>query len=249
MAEVEILYRDEYLVAISKPAGLLTHKSAIDQWETDNAMHMVRNAIGQWVYPLHRLDKPTSGVLVFALNTEVAKKMTQVFMEGGISKTYVAVVRGYTDEEATIDYPLKKLWDKKTDPESAKHQPPQPAQTAYQRLATVELPYPVGRYQTARYSLLRVNPLTGRGRQIRRHMKHIFHPIVGDTSHGDRKHNRFFREQWECKRMLLHAYQLSFTHPYLEKPMSILAPLDEEFKRMLTLLQWEEVPILPEGMV
>ena len=243
MDKLEILYRDECLVAINKPAGLLTHKSAIASQEIHDAMKMTRDQIGQWVYPVHRLDKPTSGVLLFALDSETAKKLTQQFTEGSIQKSYIAVVRGYTEEHALIDYPLKKLWDKRTDPLSAKDQPAQPARTTYQRLATVELPYPVGRYETARYSLLNVQPLTGRGRQIRRHLKHIFHPIIGDKKHGDHRHNKFFLEQWECGRMLLHAYQLRFLHPHTRESMQICAPLRSTFSRILSLLTWGEISL------
>lgn len=188
---MDILYRDDTLVAVNKPAGLLVHRSAIDHHETRYALQIVRDQLGRRVYPVHRLDKPTSGILVFALDQDTARRMTKLFAEGAVEKTYLAVVRGYTDEAGTIDYALEEQLDRMTDNKALRDKPAQPAVTHYRRLGIAELPFAVGRYPTARYSLLRVSPKTGRKHQIRRHMKHIFHPVVGDTSHGDGRHNAF----------------------------------------------------------
>ena len=232
---LEILYQDEHLVAINKPAGLLVHRSMIDRHETQFALQLVRDQIGQRVYPFHRLDKPTSGVLVFALDSNSACQMTQAFSTREMEKEYLAVVRGYTVEKDLIDYPLKEELDKMADRQANQNKEAQPAITGYQRLATTELPYAVGRYPTARYSLIKVNPQTGRKHQIRRHMKHIFHPIVGDTTHGDGKHNQLFREAFDCHRLLLHAAKLSFSHPVSGEALSINAPLDDAFLRVTEL--------------
>lgn len=241
MKTLPILYQDRYLVAVNKPSGLLVHRSMIDRHETENAMRTLRDQLGQWVYPFHRLDKPTSGVLVFALDKDTARLMTQAFSEGKASKYYLAIVRGFTKELECIDYPLKDLWDKMTDRKAKRDKPERPAVTQYRRLATVELPHPVGRYSTARYSLIKAAPLTGRNRQIRRHMKHIFHPVVGDTTYGDGKQNDFFRKNFNCCRLLLHAKGLEFIHPYTEQPMHIQAPLDPTFGSLLEALQWDKV--------
>lgn len=210
---IEILYQDDDLVAVNKPAGLLVHRSAIDRHETRFLMQTVRDQLGRRVYPVHRLDKPTSGIVVMALNSETARLLTEQFAQGGVKKEYLAVVRGYTDERGVIDYPLKEKLDAMTDRKARRDKPTQEAITKYQRLATVELPYPVGRYQTARYSMLKVMPKTGRKHQIRRHMKHIFHPIVGDTTYGDGKQNEFFREHFHCCQLLLNAIAIEFNHP------------------------------------
>lgn len=235
---LEILYQDDYLVAINKPAGLLVHRSDIDKYETRFAVQLLRNQLGQPVYPLHRLDKPTEGVLVFGLSTEVAKRMMLVFMSDQLCKTYHAVVRGYTPETDVIDYPLREELDKMTDMKADQNKAPQTAITAYQRLATVELPFAVGRYATSRYSFLRLTPSTGRKHQIRRHLKHIFHPIVGDTTHGDGRQNLFFREQFACRQLLLAASGLRFPHPYREQIVTIEAPFSDEFSRILQALGW-----------
>lgn len=239
-SRVEFIYQDEYLVAINKPSGLLVHRSDIDRRETRFALQLVRDALGQRVYPLHRLDKPTSGVLLFALSEDVAREMMPQFAGSGVGKRYLAVVRGYTGESGLIDYPLREELDKMTDAKADKDKPAQEAVTEFRRLATVELPFPVGRYATARYSLLDVLPQTGRKHQIRRHMKHIFHPVVGDTTHGDGRQNQFFREQFGVQRLLLHARELRLTHPVTGEPLLIQAGLDEAFSRLIGAFGWHK---------
>lgn len=248
MKELPILYQDKYLVAVDKPSGLLVHRSDIARHETEYAMKIVRNQLGQWVYPFHRLDRSTSGVLVFALDQETARRMTQLFTDDKISKNYLAVVRGYTSDDERIDYPLKERRDRMTDQKADKNKPAQQAITVYKRLATVELPQPVGPYTTARYSLLQVKPLTGRNHQIRRHMKHIFHPVVGDTTYGDGRHNDFFRSNFNCRRLLLHAHAIEFMHPHTNGRLVIRAPLDDNFSSLLRALGWDARQDLQEAM-
>ncbi len=235
---LDIIYRDEWLVAINKPAGLLVHRSMIDRYETQFAVQIVRDQIGQRVYPVHRLDKPTSGVLLFTLDASTARQMGEIFIQRATEKRYLAVVRGYCAAEGVIDYPLKEQLDKMTDAQADQQKPPQPALTTYRRLNQVELPHAVGRYATARYSLLQLQPQTGRKHQLRRHMKHIFHPVVGDTSHGDGKHNTLFREQFNCRRLLLHAETLSFTHPHKQQDIALKAGLDAVFSAVLQRFSW-----------
>jgi len=237
---MDILYQDEQLVAVNKPAGLLVHRSDIDRHETQFAVQMLRDQLGQKVFPVHRLDKPTAGVLLFALNADAARQMMDVFMGVGVKKTYLAIVRGHTAEQEIIDYPLKEQLDKMTDARANQHKAAQSAVTHYQRLATTELLFPVGRYPTSRYSLLSLTPETGRKHQLRRHMKHIFHPIIGDTSHGDGVQNAFFRKHFDCHQLLLAATQLSFAHPSSSESISINAPLDAVFSRILGELGWQE---------
>lgn len=231
-----ILYQDEHLVVIDKPSGLLVHRSMIDKRETRFALQMTRDQIGQYVYPVHRLDKPTSGVLVMALSAEIAAKLTKQFTQKQITKKYLALVRGYTAEAGTIDYPLKEELDKMTDKNAQQDKAAQQAITHYQNLWQGEVPIAVGRYSTARYSLLSLTPETGRKHQIRRHMKHIFHPIVGDTTHGDGKHNTMFREQFNLSRLLLVAKQLTFKHPVTGEVITLPASIGEEFASVLSAL-------------
>jgi len=228
MCKLPILYQDENYIAIHKPPGLLVHRTRISE-DKRFVLQMLRNQIGQWVYPIHRLDRPTSGVLIFGLNSDAARMLAQEFEQRRVEKRYLAVVRGYTEEGGVIDYPLQEeTWTER-----------QSAVTAYHKLAQVELPYPVGRYQTARYSLLEIQPQTGRMHQIRKHMKHIFHPIVGDTTHGDGKHNQLFREQFNISRLLLVATKLEFQHPYTKEQMSIKGVPEEEMIEFFGKMGWD----------
>ncbi|UFH59577.1 tRNA pseudouridine(65) synthase TruC [Sulfurovum mangrovi] len=236
---LEVLYQDRFLIVLNKPSGLLVHKSPIDRNETRFALQIVRDQIGRYVYPVHRLDKPTSGVLLFALDQEVAKVLSDMFRNGEIVKEYIAVVRGYSEEEGMIDHPLKQMLDTKAQKAQGITKEAQEAQTYYRRLATIELPYPVSRYPVARYSLVRLQPKTGRKHQLRRHMKHIFHPIVGDTKHGRGEHNKLFREKFDVHRLLLHADFISFEHPVTKEKLEISAPLDETYRKLFDAFAWD----------
>ncbi|OOF35886.1 tRNA pseudouridine(65) synthase TruC [Rodentibacter heidelbergensis] len=237
---LDILYQDEWLVAVNKPAGMLVHRSWLDSHETQFVMQTLRDQIGCHVFPIHRLDRPTSGVLLFALNSEIANLMCQQFEQKTVQKSYLAIVRGYLEGEARIDYPLKVQYDKIADKFAQEDKAPQEAVTEYIGLKTVEMPYSAGRYLTSRYSLVRLIPHTGRKHQLRRHCKHIFHPILGDTQYGDLHQNRALTENTGCKRLLLHAEQLSFMHPILQHRITIDAPFDEQWQNLMKLLGWEE---------
>jgi tRNA pseudouridine65 synthase len=167
--------------------------------------------------------------------------MTRSFTDAAVSKKYLAVVRGFTGEGDRIDHPLKDRRDMMTAGEEKGKGTGKSSVTEYRRLATVELPQAVGRYATARYSLVAAAPLTGRTHQIRRHLKHIFHPVVGDTTYGDGKQNEFFRRKFNCHRLLLHARTIEFIHPWTGRLLSIQAPLDHDFRAVLEALQWDKV--------
>ncbi len=235
---MQILYQDDQLVAVNKPAGLLVHRSAIDRHETRFALQLVRDLIGRRVYPVHRLDKPTSGVLLFALSPEAARSLTEAFTARQPEKTYLAVVRGVLPESGLIDYPLVEEPDRMTDRLASLDKGPQAAVTAYRLLAQVEFPVAVGRYASSRYSLLAASPRTGRKHQLRRHFKHLFHPVIGDTRYGEGRHNRFFRTEFDCHRLLLHAVELAFLHPCTGEQMILTAPLDPSFGALLSRLNW-----------
>jgi tRNA pseudouridine65 synthase len=187
---LDIVYQDPYLVAVHKPSGLLVHRSLIDTRETRFALQQVRDQIGRRVYPVHRLDKTTSGVLLFALDPETTRQLTAQFTRALVHKTYRAVVRGYTETVGLIDYALREAKDPMTDARADADKAPRPAVTHYRRLAAAEVPHPIERYPSARYTLVELHPKTGRKHQLRRHMKHIFHPIVGDTTNRDGCLNR-----------------------------------------------------------
>lgn len=237
---LEILYQDKHLVAINKPSGLLVHRSPIDRHETRFAIQLLRDQIGQFVYPVHRLDKPTSGVLLFTLDKESAQRISEQFRDHSTQKHYLAVVRGFTEVEGIIDHPLTEKLDKISDKNRSQEPQAQEAITHYNRLATVEIPYAVGRYERSRYSLLHVRPRSGRKHQIRRHVKHLSHHLIGDTKYGRGEHNKLFREHFDCHRMLLHARTLEITHPFTDERLIITAPLDETFRRIFQKFSWED---------
>lgn len=225
---LDILYHDEDLVAINKPHGLLVHRSSIAKDATEFALQRLKSQIGHHVSPVHRLDRKTSGVLLFALNKEAERAMHLLFQEGKVNKEYLAIVRGFSPEEMDINYALKK-----------ENGTLQEAHTAFKTLMSAELNIPLGKYATSRYSLIKACPTTGRMHQLRKHFAHIFHPIIGDRKHGCNKQNRFFKEQWEMTTMLLHASKLNFTHPITKQEVTISANVQAEFKRMMDLMGWE----------
>ncbi len=193
-------------------------------------MQELRNQLDRWVFPVHRLDRGTSGVLLFAFDSESAQRMAKVFEEGKAGKNYLSVVRGYLPEAGVIDYALRE----------EKHKPLQEAVTEFTRLATVELPIAVGRYATSRYSLVEAKPLTGRMHQIRKHFAHLCHYVVGDKKHGDWRHNKMFAEELDNPFMLLHSRFLSFMHPYSGEPIIIEAPLPDHWHLLLHRFGWTE---------
>ncbi|WP_193940527.1 pseudouridine synthase [Parahaliea mediterranea] len=240
-----VLYQDEQLVAINKPAGLLVHRSPIDRRETRFALQLLRDQLGKRVYPLHRLDKPTSGVLLFALDSNTARQVASQFEQRRVNKDYLAIVRGYCPEQGEIDHPIRD------DPDPLLGQdrgPPRDALTHFQRLASIELPEAVDRYPTARYSLVRLHPLSGRKHQLRRHMKHIGHPIIGDAKHGKGVHNRFFASQLQAGRLLLHCHGLQLNHPATGEPLLLHAPLDDVFQGLIERFGWTVALNAARGM-
>jgi len=231
--QLEIIYQDQRLVAINKPSGLLVHRSSLDRRESRFAVQLLRDQLGTRVFPLHRLDKPTSGLLLFALDDETAREVGHEFAEQLVEKSYLAVVRGWPKDQETIDYPLVDgpEWGSKTvqnDSAAAR-----PATTRYRTLARVELPFAVGRYPQSRYALIEACPGTGRRHQIRRHFKHIFHPLIGDTRYGDGRHNQLFRDQFNCRRLMLHARRLQIDLPHTGASHKLIAPVPDDFLRIL----------------
>ena len=225
---LEIIYQDEYLVAINKPHGLLVHRSHIAADTSEFAVQILRDQIGKRVHPVHRLDRKTSGVLLFALSDEVNSQMQIQFSEGKVRKLYHAIVRGFTTDTLEIDYPLKRDDGVIQD-----------AFTAFYTIRKTEVAIPFGKHATSRYSLIGLVPTTGRMHQLRKHMAHVFHPIIGDRPHGCNKQNKFFLEFFQMNSMLLHACELSFFHPVTQKEIFISAGYQPEFKRMISALQFQ----------
>ena len=207
---LDILYLDDYLAAVNKPPGLLVHRTGLDAGETRFALQMLRDQLGQAVWPAHRLDKGTSGVLLFALSAATARTLSQAFETSeGLQKTYQAVVRGWPADAGMTDHPLKRM------PDDMRHERTevQTALTHWRTLEHYELPLAQGCFDTTRCALVELQPLTGRRHQLRRHMKHIAHPIVGDATHGKGPLNRALAEWLGVQRLWLHAHTLAIKHP------------------------------------
>jgi tRNA pseudouridine65 synthase len=224
---LDILFRDDHLIAINKPHGLLVHRSSIAADADEFAIQLLRDQIGLKVNPVHRIDRKTGGVLLFALDKSTEIVMQQQFMENKVQKKYLAIVRGHTPDSDKIDYPLRK-----------ENGTLQEAFTAYSTLKRAEINVPFGAHVTSRYSLVEVTPETGRMHQIRKHLSHVFHPIIGDRTHGCNKQNKLFKEKWEMTTMLLHASNIAFKHPVNGEQVAIEAPLQQEFMRVMGIMNW-----------
>jgi len=219
---MQVLYEDDDVIAINKPNGMFVHRTSLDPLATEFVIQVVRDLIGHWVYPVHRLDRKTSGVLILAKNQETQSVLNAYFRDREVDKVYLAIARGYTDDEGTIDYAIENDRGKI-----------QEALTNYQTLERVEINISSGKFPTSRYSLVKVLPQTGRQHQIRKHLSHIFHPIVGDRPHGCNKQNKFFLDQFNMGSMMLHASSISFEHPLSSEILKIDAPIFGEFERMI----------------
>jgi len=222
-----ILFHDEHLIAINKPHGLLVHRSCIAADAEEFALQLLRDQVGKTVYPVHRVDRKTGGVLLFSFDKQVEIAMQKQFAANQVGKRYLAIVRGYTQDNEDIDYPLRK-----------ENGTLQEAFTTYRTLNRAELEVPLGKHATSRYALVEAAPATGRMHQLRKHFAHIFHPIIGDRTHGCNKQNKLFKEKWEMETMLLHASSLTFIHPATGEPAVIEAPLQSEFARVMELMGW-----------
>lgn len=225
---LDIIYQDEHLIAINKPHGLLVHRTAMASDAKVFALQLLRDQVGRKVSPVHRLDRKTGGLLLFAFDKENEIAMQKQFMEGQVKKKYLAVLRGYAPDSMDIDYPLMK-----------DNGVMQDAFTSFVTLKRTELEIPFGKHPTSRYSLVEASPTTGRMHQLRKHFAHIFYPIIGDRKHGCNKQNRFFKEQWEMTTMLLHAAELSFVHPVSGALIELKADVQPEFNAVLEMMKFE----------
>jgi tRNA pseudouridine65 synthase len=205
LPDLPVLYQDGVLLAVAKPAGLAVHRGAAR--DRTVALQLVRDRAGRHVHAVHRLDRATSGVLLFALDPATARRLQEQMEAGSVGKRYLALVRGVPPESGVIDHPIPRDLDG----------PRVPALTEFRRLATFE-----------RYALVEARPRTGRRHQIRRHFKHLSHPLIGDVRYGKGEHNRLFRDRFGLHRLALHALELAFDHPETGESLRIVAPVPED---------------------
>jgi tRNA pseudouridine65 synthase len=212
-ATLRVLYQDEACAVVDKPSGMIVHRG----WANDDQdlLRLTRDTLGRYVYPLHRLDRGASGAVLFALNEGAARSLNRAFAAGEIEKRYLALTRGHPPDQGMIDHAIPR----------APGEERVPAQTAYERLGTF-----------GRYALVLALPKTGRLHQIRRHLKHLSCPLIGDVRYGKGEHNRWFREHYGFERLALHAAALRFVHPLTEQRVTVRAPLAGSFERCLEAL-------------
>ena len=230
-----VCFQDDALVVVDKPCGMLVHRSGIDAHETTFLLQILRDQLNQSVFPVHRLDKATSGLVIFALSSDVARSLSQAFEHGEVTKMYEAFVRGHTPQSLHIDHALRDEVDSKG--RRITNGTAREAITELRTLTSWTVPEPVDRYPEARYSHVRLQPITGRYRQLRRHAKHISHPILGDVRYGKGTHNRFIEERLGIRRLWLHAMQTDFQHPLTGETLSISSSIPDDFSRMQAWLE------------
>lgn len=243
LSPLHILYVDDWLVALHKPAGLFMHRTDIDRRATDFVLQGARELLdGRHLYPVHRLDRGASGLVVFARSVEAQRAMAGSFAQREVDKSYLAIVRGWPAASGHIDAPLARLdgdGNRRIDVEA------QASLTHYERLGAAELPVAVGRYPSSRYALVLARPHTGRRHQIRRHLRRIDHPLIGDTTYGVGAHNRFFRDHYGIHRLLLAAVELQMPHPASGAPLRLRAPCSDDFWRAVVALGLEACVPMP----
>ena len=245
-----ILFRDEHLVAVHKPSGLLVHRTKLDAGERRCLLQMLRAQLRLRVYPVHRLDKGASGVMLFALRREVASALGEVVRHCRLaSHLRRGRARPRRPSRARSTTPSRRGSIRPSCGATrlpALTRPPRPTLTRYRRLASAELPHRVDRYATSRYSLLQLEPLTGRRHQLRRHLHHLSHPIIGDSTYGKGRHNRLFTRLFGCRRLLLACVELRFDHPLTGASVTVTAPLADDLAPVLDGLGWTQA--LPSGL-
>jgi tRNA pseudouridine65 synthase len=228
---MQILFEDESLIAINKPSGMLVHPTEAglspQNIREETCLSALRGYCKHHVFPVHRLDRATSGVLIFAKNSLAAAALCTSFEQSNAQKEYIALVRGWMPPDVEVDHPV---WNEiRTQRLNAK--------TSFSLLEKFELPTPSEHHATSRYSLVSAKPHTGRYHQIRQHLKHLSHPIVGDTAHGNGKHNRFFRERFGLQRLFLHSKSLEIMHSMTHIPITLTAEIPEELNTVLSALR------------
>jgi tRNA pseudouridine65 synthase len=226
---IDIVFEDDSILAVNKPAGLLVHRSSIAADESDFLLDRLQAQVAGSLFLAHRLDRATSGVVLLAKTRAIAGELGRQFMDRRVCKRYLAVVRGWPPEDGVIDYPL---------PDVRERSPRKAAVTRWRTLATANVPIALGKYPEQRYALIEALPETGRYRQIRKHFHHVSHHVVGDTSHGRGDHNRLWRMHFGVHRMLLHAWKLELSHPLSGAGLALCAPLDGTWQSVLARFDW-----------
>lgn len=235
---LDILHLDDHLVAVHKPAGMLVHRTALAAPDERFAMQTVRDQLGRHVFPVHRLDRGTSGVLLMALDPGTAHQLSLVFAGHSATKTYLGFVRGWPPLQGEVDHPLSRLDEDLPRTDRGVSRAAQPARTSWQRLGCLEVASDLGPHPTCRYALLHLWPHSGRQHQLRRHLKHLSHPLIGDATYGKGPHNRWWAARLGLARLWLHAARLQLPHPATGTPLDLAAPPGREWAVLTAQPGW-----------
>lgn len=231
-----ILYKDDAMVVVAKPEKMLVHRTEIANGDTVFAMTCVREQIGQYVWPVHRLDRGTSGVLVFALSAEMASKLGRIMMAGDVQKRYVAMTRGWLSAPVDVLHALSVPEDPYL--KKRRNDAPQSARTLFWPRASAEIPVASGAFATTRLGLVEAQLLTGRRHQIRRHLKWLAHPIIGDATYGKGPLNRAVAAYLGVDRLMLHCARMALSHPVTGEWIDCQAPLMGDMASAFDKLGW-----------
>ncbi|MCF2875867.1 MULTISPECIES: pseudouridine synthase [unclassified Tenacibaculum] len=227
---LDILFEDEYIICVSKPNNVVVHHAhhSRNVSDEDSLLQLLFNQFGKKFYPIHRLDRKTSGIILLAKETSYVSKFQELFTNNEIQKTYYGIVRGHAPESKIIDSPVKGR-------DANVHKD---AETLLELVDKITLDIPVKPYDTSRYSLVKLSPKTGRLHQLRIHMNKISHPLIGDPKYGDKNHNTMFIENFNCENLFLHAYSLTFKHPISNKEMILKAKLPNDWNILFEKFNW-----------
>ncbi|WP_111707779.1 pseudouridine synthase [Lutibacter citreus] len=226
---IEILFEDDYFVIVNKPNNVLVHNSYYARnIKEPTLLDLLKDELNQTLYPIHRLDRKTSGVIALSKKKETVAVFQELFNSNILKKEYFGIVRGYFEGNKIINTPVKN-------PDTKVYKE---AETHGDILNKIELKIPVHPYDFSRYSLVKLTPFTGRMHQLRIHMNKVSHPIVGDTKYGDRFHNRMFEKEFNCGNLFLHAYSLNFKHPINNEKISVVASLPKNWNYILNKFKW-----------
>jgi len=226
-----ILYEDDFIVAINKPNNILVHHSSMsrNQQNQENLIQLLKRKYHKRYYPIHRLDRKTSGIILFAKKKEYVSKFQELFIQNAIQKTYYGIVRGFSPTYILIDSDVKGR-------DSLVYKN---AVTELTTITTKEIVIPVTPYNSSRYSLVKLQPKTGRLHQLRIHLNKINHPLIGDPKYGDRFHNRMFIKEFSCDKLFLHAGLLVFNHPFTHKEILLKADFPKDWNTIFNVFNWK----------
>jgi tRNA pseudouridine65 synthase len=229
--DLEIMYQDEYCICVNKPNNVVVHHSFLSRniAEEQSLLQLLETQLGKKYYPVHRLDRKTSGSILLTTKTEYVSKFQELFTLQQIQKTYYAVVRGHAPDSKIIDTPVKGK-DGKSYKEALTH---------LKTLETITLDIPVKPYDSSRYSLVALEPKTGRMHQLRAHTLKVSHPIIGDAKYGDKNHDLMFETNFGWKNLFLHAGGLTFKHPFTQEALNLKSEFPEDWNSLFKEFQWK----------